>query len=935
MGAVTRTQDQKSAVQNIAYDGVGRLDRVTNAVNNAYTRYVYGPNYVQSFSSVNAVADDAYAIQVFDGAGRVTGAANYHPGSTGGFKAQLTNYDIMGRVMKQSNPTEIYGSWAPAGDDAAGWIYTQQTYDWKGRPLLTTNPDGSTREMTYGGCGCAGGEVTTIRDENGRRRKFTRDVLGRLKQVDELNWDTSVYATTSYSYNARDQITSTNQAGQFRSFAYDGHGRLQTRTTPEQGTSGYSYFADDSVQTVTDARGATTTLAYNNRRLPTSITYGVPGGVAATPNVSLAYDSAGNRTSMTDGLGSVSYSYNTLSQLTSETRTLTGVGSFALSYAYNLAGELTSVTNPWSAQVGYNYDNTGRPTAVTGSGYGGVSSYVGSMAYRAFGLKQMAYGNSRTLSLQYDNRLRLTQWDLPGVLRMRYGYAWESTGRVEFVRNVDDETLDRYYGYDQVGRLGVSRSGSEARLAVGEQVPLAYDGPYSHGYQYDQFGNITFREGWGGDNPSFTATYTNNRRNGLTYDAAGNLTNDGGQNFSYDATGQQASASYSGYLLQQYYDGDRLRGKKVDNGATTYYLRSSVLGGQVVAEINGAGAWQRGYVYLGGELLALQQNNQVSWVHQDPVAKSKRVTDGNGTVVSTVELDPFGGNTNRNSNDAFQPHKFTNYERDANASDEAMHRRYNRWWSRFDQPDPYDGSYDLSDPQSFNRYAYVQNDPVNFVDPTGLYGIPGEGDGDPVAASMAAGGGFGGASGIFGYLSFTWVNDRRVFGSSFLIFLGGLGGRGFGAGGGPPQNPVPQPAPTPPPKGDPNNKCDSSVYGAEMNREMTAIAKSVGGRLGKDPFGNFNGTISGLEKVQTQYVVKRFESRGFSEFYSYNRTVHPGINLERPESNDTVWYHVTLEPGKTPSMSVPPARITIHCDNAENHTVHHFVQDYLRWGWPF
>lgn len=140
----------------------------------------------------------------------------------------------------------------------------------------------------------------------------------------------------------------------------------------------------------------------------------------------------------------------------------------------------------------------------------------------------------------------------------------------------------------------------------------------------------------------------------------------------------------------------------------------------MVAEINGAGAWQRGYVYLGGELLALQQNNQVGWIHQDTVAKSKRVTDGNGTVVSTVELDPFGGNTNRNSNDAFQPHRFTTYERDLNASDEAMHRRYNRWWSRFDQPDPYDGSYDLIDPQSFNRYAYVQNDPVNFVDPSGL-----------------------------------------------------------------------------------------------------------------------------------------------------------------------------------------------------------------------
>jgi hypothetical protein len=38
----------------------------------------------------------------------------------------------------------------------------------------------------------------------------------------------------------------------------------------------------------------------------------------------------------------------------------------------------------------------------------------------------------------------------------------------------------------------------------------------------------------------------------------------------------------------------------------------------------------------------------------------------------------------------------------------------------FSQPDPYEGSYDLGNPQSFNRYAYVQNDPVNFVDPSGL-----------------------------------------------------------------------------------------------------------------------------------------------------------------------------------------------------------------------
>jgi hypothetical protein len=47
-------------------------------------------------------------------------------------------------------------------------------------------------------------------------------------------------------------------------------------------------------------------------------------------------------------------------------------------------------------------------------------------------------------------------------------------------------------------------------------------------------------------------------------------------------------------------------------------------------------------------------------------------------------------------------------------------RRYQSASSRFSQPDPYYGSYNLTDPQSLNRYAYTQNDPVNFVDPSGL-----------------------------------------------------------------------------------------------------------------------------------------------------------------------------------------------------------------------
>lgn len=283
------------------------------------------------------------------------------------------------------------------------------------------------------------------------------------------------------------------------------------------------------------------------------MTFSVPSGVAATPNITFGYDSVGNRTSLSSSESTVTYAYDTASRLTSETRTFNGVaGSFTLNYVYNQSGQLVEITRPGNVKVGYTYNYAGEIAGVTGQGYAGVTNYASGLTYRAFGgLKQMNYANGRSLSLTYNNRMLLTQWSIPGVLRWNYAYNYfnENTGRVVYAQNLSDATLDRSYDYDHVGRPTHFTTGSNARHHTGQGGIVLNEGPYSHGYSFDVWGNRTYIEGWGGIGRVETATYTNNKRNGFTYDAAGNLTNDLGQSFTYDATGQQVTASYSGLFV--------------------------------------------------------------------------------------------------------------------------------------------------------------------------------------------------------------------------------------------------------------------------------------------------------------------------------------------------------------------------------------------------
>lgn len=448
---------------------------------------------------------------------------------------------------------------------------------------------------------------------------------------------------------------------------YDGYGRLLTRHVPEQdaGTATvYAYNTDDTVQSVTDARGAAATYTYNNRHLVTGINYSAPAGITPTSNVTVGYDAAGNRTSMTDGLGSASYNYNQLSQMTSETRTITGLGNFTIGYDYNFGGELKSITDPFNATINYGYDSAGRLSSVTGTSFAGVTTYATGAQYRAWGaLKSLTYGNDRTLSASYNSRMQTTSFS--GVIYKAYQYY--ADGSLRYSQDWVDDRFDRSYAYDHMSRVSQALSGAEAR---GE--PPSDNRPYHQSFTYDAFNHLTSQVGqhWSQGPNSSDSSFINNRRVGSDYDADGNVLS-GNAAYTYNSAGQIAVVQWGTDNTVQGFDGNGLRVKTtettVSNGQSStevrYYVRSTVLGGQVVTEMSGNGTKKRTFVYAGGQVLAWQRIvegvQRVTWEHRDPSNVSFRTTNEDGTMNgqtyvgdgAPAELDPSGANA-----DVFDPY---------------------------------------------------------------------------------------------------------------------------------------------------------------------------------------------------------------------------------------------------------------------------------------
>ena len=201
------------------------------------------------------------------------------------------------------------------------------------------------------------------------------------------------------------------------------------------------------------------------------------------------------------------------------------------------------------------------------------------------------------------------------------------------------------------------------------------------------------------------------------YDAAGNVTLDKKftqRHYSYDASGRQKSVSVDGTAATAYtsvYDGAGQRVATVFNGQMTVNVYDAF--GKLVAEY--------------GQPVT---NSGIQYVFTDHQGSTRVVTNSQGTVVSRHDYEPFGGEIYGVGARSGDPksgqadlvrQKYAGMERDEGSSlNHTLWRKQDYLSGRWTSPDPYGGSMTVADPQSFNRYTYVNNDPVNKVDPLGL-----------------------------------------------------------------------------------------------------------------------------------------------------------------------------------------------------------------------
>lgn len=734
--------DPASQVTQYAYDANGNLEQITDPDGHV-TKITYDANhratsvefmtsatqgltYTYSYGAGTTVMTDpnghqttykydtsGLVLEVDDAAGNVTTYA--------GYTADFNPEEVVDPV---NQPRKAGGQPRSAYYFTYGSVPQQEPYiPWGAVLDEVQTPTGASASFQYGASNFPF-FPTAYTDFQGNTVEYAYSSQGDIKSVTD---GLPANNQATFVYNPNGTVSSaTDFMGQETTYQYDSEGNLIGIMPPTatNGLGSIGLTVSGPLSQVTEKTVYTGTYSQKTAQIETSYSYDPLDRVIAVQytNVSnrstkaarYGYDADGNLMTKSWQTASISYAYDDLNRLTSET--FSGPANYVLSYAYDGAGNMTSFTDTagsTSNTTSYAYNSVNLLQTLTDN-WGNQTSF----AYDADGSPlSVAYPNAVTMTLGYDYAEQLTSivGKKHGTTLSSFSYGYQNPSGAQTVLRYtqQDSAGSTAYGYDALNRL------IESKTTSGGAITADYL------YGYDGNGNRVSEAVSGSSVPNGSASYGYNADNELTsvnggtlwnYNFDGNETANGttGLGLGYDVAGQNVSVTPSGGATTNINYGGPTQVNRVSFGSTsyhqslegvdsqtdatgtTYYVRTP--SGQLVSEAvptSGNATGYANYYYL-----------------FDGVGSIVALTDSKGSVVNTYSYGPYGNVTAQTGTTPNPWLYASGYFDGPSELSKMSDRYYDAAVGRFTQLDPMGGG-----------YPYAEDDPINAADRSGLWTV--------------------------------------------------------------------------------------------------------------------------------------------------------------------------------------------------------------------
>ena len=742
----TKATDINGIIHTTAYDPYCRVARYDNTQTGFYRvveyRYEGQPDdqYVYVYDPLPNNAGNLYTNTYYDGRARVWRERRRGDTPSAAIRLTDTVYDNRNNIAQKSFPYF-------QAEETVRW--TGFTYDWADRPLVTLNPDGSSRINAYS---LFNGSTLPNTANIPLSMMQSTDELGHVAYAYSSTWGDVIRvrriledASSNNEYRTYDRfqrlVGVQDTSGAQWSYEYDAVGNRLKATDPNfkdpsvtNAFGFWTYVYDNAgrLTNQTDARGVETTMTYDqmNRLLKRRV--GSAGEILADNS----YDEDRTETTVDFNVGFLTKSKNGAATYRLD---YDGSGQVRRRDVWIDASPDNVPADPPTSITTVNIDKSHKPIRMT---YGGVATleigtvadpwtyttdgqlysipgYIRSTEYEANGLtRKITYAKDGTpladgvfTTFEYSSTRdwlnRVRTWTPDGSADLFYeNYIRNQAGQITSINALNNGN-DWTYTYDFLDRLVKAESGNAALTEV---------------FSYEANGNLLTRQKASGtltfDYPSGTSIRPHAPYSvggvSVTYDANGNMLSDGTRTLVWDSANRLKTATIDGLTTSFAYGPDGARVKK-SRPASGGNPAVKILYPSADIEVDaGDGTIVAGdYTRYPHPDIKIVGTTRYS-LHRDHLSSVRLVTNASGLQTEATAYAPYGEKLNA----GFSTRKGYIGERfDAETGLLYLNARYmNPLWGRFISPDDWDPT--LAGVGT-NRYAYAQNDPINGSDPNG------------------------------------------------------------------------------------------------------------------------------------------------------------------------------------------------------------------------